>query len=105
MLATQNVEDFDKSGMWPQIEGNCATRIFTAVSASTVPKLQQMFTLSVKEAEKLRGLEHRRDVLVKRITGESMVLRFRHSETARTRYTGALVEEFQIETEGVASYA
>jgi type IV secretory pathway VirB4 component len=103
MLATQNVEDFDKSGMWPQIEGNCATRVFTAVSQSTVPRLQKMFSLSDKEAQKLAGLEPRRDLLVKKITGESQVLRFRHSETARQRYTGSLVEETKSEIEGVLS--
>jgi type IV secretory pathway VirB4 component len=103
MLATQNVEDFKKSDMWPQIEGNCATRIFTAVSQSTVPTLQKMFHLTEKEAQKLAGLQPRRDVLVKRITGESQVLRFRHSDTARARYTGSLLEENN--SEGIIQYA
>jgi type IV secretory pathway VirB4 component len=103
MLATQNVEDFKKSDMWPQIEGNCATRIFTAVSQSTVPTLQKMFHLTEKEAQKLAGLQPRRDLLVKKITGESQVLRFRHSDTARARYTGSLLEE--IKPEGINQYA
>ncbi|MFL5659502.1 MAG: VirB4 family type IV secretion system protein [Ktedonobacteraceae bacterium] len=103
LLAAQNVEDFDRSGMWPQIEGNCATRIFTAVSQSTVPKLKQMFSLTGKEAQKLAGLQARRDLLVKHLTGESQVLRFRHSDTARVRYTGVLVEE--IKSEGIIQHA